>query len=111
MELVNRLDYGSVVPRAGSFRDASEPRAVWTQHTTVLEFAPSYDARNRSLVLFDRGDEILVQTGPEGVRFLLVSEKPIEERVAWYGPIVMNYPGQLEQAMAELQEGTFIKHR
>jgi quercetin 2,3-dioxygenase len=41
----------------------------------------------------------------------LVSGKPIEEPVAWYGPIVMNYQGQLKQAMIELQEGTFIKHK
>ena len=52
-----------------------------------------------------------VQAGPEGIRFLLVSGKPIEEPVAWYGPIVMNTPEQLRQAIAELNDGTFIKHR
>ncbi len=52
-----------------------------------------------------------MQAGPEGIRFLLVSGKPREEPVAWYGPIVMNYPGELKQAMIELQEGTFIKRR
>ena len=72
---------------------------------------PKYDARNHSLVLFDRGDEIAVQAGEEGIRFLLVSGKPIEEPVAWYGPIVMNTQEQLRQAMTELQSGTFIKHR
>ena len=70
-----------------------------------------YDVSNHSLVLFDRGDEIAVQAGDEGIRFLLVSGKPIEEPVAWYGPIVMNTQEQLRQAMAELQTGTFIKHR
>ena len=49
--------------------------------------------------------------GDEGIRFLLVSGKPIEEPVAWYGPIVMNTQEQLRQAIAELQNGTFIKHR
>ena len=48
------------------------------------------DARNRSLVLFDSGDEVVVQAGDEGIRFLLVSGKPLQEPVAWYGPIVMN---------------------
>ena len=62
-------------------------------------------------MLFDRGDEIVVQAGDEGIRFLLVSGKPIEEPVAWYGPIVMNTQEQLRQAMAELQTGDFIKHR
>jgi redox-sensitive bicupin YhaK (pirin superfamily) len=62
------------------------------------------------LVLFYRGDELTVQAGPQGIRFLLVSGKPIEEPVAWYGPIVMNTQEQLRQAVAELNEGTFIKH-
>jgi redox-sensitive bicupin YhaK (pirin superfamily) len=66
---------------------------------------------NRSLVLFDSGDEVVVQAGEEGVRFLLVSGKPIEEPVAWYGPIVMNTQEQLRQAVSELQQGTFIKPR
>jgi quercetin 2,3-dioxygenase len=65
---------------------------------------------NRSLVLFDSGDEVTVKTGDEGIRFLLVSGKPIEEPVAWYGPIVMNTQAELRQAVAELNSGTFIKH-
>jgi redox-sensitive bicupin YhaK (pirin superfamily) len=64
---------------------------------------------NRSLVLFDSGDEVTVQAGDEGIRFLLVSGKPIEEPVAWYGPIVMNTQAELRQAVAELRNGTFIK--
>ncbi len=68
-----------------------------------------YDIGNHSLVLFDRGDEIVVQAGPEGIRFLLVSGKPIEEPVAWHGPIVMNTQMELRQAMSELQNGTFIR--
>jgi len=70
-----------------------------------------YDVSNHSLVLFDRGDEIVVQAGPEGIRFLLVSGKPLEEPVAWYGPIVMNTDQELRTAMRELNDGTFIKHR
>ncbi|HEV2305245.1 MAG TPA: pirin-like C-terminal cupin domain-containing protein, partial [Candidatus Acidoferrales bacterium] len=64
-----------------------------------------------SLVLFDRGDEIAVQASDEGIRFLLVSGKPIEEPVAWYGPIVMNTQEELRQALAELHTGDFIKRR
>ena len=62
-------------------------------------------------MLFDSGDEVAVQAGPDGIRFLLVSGKPLQEPVAWYGPIVMNTQEQLRQAMSELQDGTFIKHR
>ena len=59
---------------------------------------PPADAENRSLVVFDRGDEVSVQAGEDGIRFLLVSGKPLEEPVAWYGPIVMNTQQELQQA-------------
>ena len=59
-------------------------------------------------MLFDRGDEVVVQAGDEGIRFLLVSGKPLEEPVAWYGPIVMNTQAELQQALTELRQGTFI---
>ena len=65
---------------------------------------------NRSLVVFGSGDDVTVQAGEEGIRFLLVSGKPIEEPVAWYGPIVMNTNAELQQAVTELRDGTFIKH-
>ena len=68
-------------------------------------------ADNRSLILFDRGDEVMVQAGEDGIRFLLVSGKPLEEPVAWYGPIVMNTQEQLRQAFTELEEGTFLKNK
>jgi quercetin 2,3-dioxygenase len=64
---------------------------------------------NRSLVLFDSGDEVTGQAGDEGIRFLLVSGKPLEEPVAWYGPIVMNTQAQLRQAFQELEQGTFLR--
>ena len=96
---------------SGTFRDSSRPLAVLTEQAAKPEAPPVYDAGNHSLVLFDRGDEIVVQAGDEGIRFLLVSGKPIEEPVAWYGPIVMNTQEQLRQAMGELQNGSFIKHR
>jgi hypothetical protein len=71
--------------------------------------APALEAGNRSLVLFDRGDEVTVQAGPEGIRFLLVSGKPLQEPVAWRGPIVMNTQDQLRQAFDELDRGTFLR--
>jgi redox-sensitive bicupin YhaK (pirin superfamily) len=95
----------------GTFRDASPPAGVLTERMasdTIVRASPG-EMGNRSLVLFDRGDEVVVQAGESGIRFLLVSGKPIEEPVAWYGPIVMNTEAQLRQAYAELQDGTFIK--
>lgn len=106
-----RTAFAYVFAGSGTFRDASSPRAVLTERVDKPEAAPVYDAvGNHSLVLFDRGDEIVVHAGDQGIRFLLVSGKPIEEPVAWYGPIVMNTQQQLRQAMNELQDGTFIKH-
>jgi redox-sensitive bicupin YhaK (pirin superfamily) len=64
---------------------------------------------NRSLVLFGSGDEVVVTAGEQGVRFLLVSGRPLQEPVAWQGPIVMNTPAELQQAYAELRAGTFIR--
>ncbi|MEX0627150.1 MAG: pirin-like C-terminal cupin domain-containing protein, partial [Cucumibacter sp.] len=65
---------------------------------------------DRTLVLFDAGDEITVQAGEQGIRFLLVSGKPLQEPVAWYGPIVMNTRAELAEAMSDLNAGTFIRH-
>ncbi len=101
--------FAYVFAGSGTFRDASEPRRVLTEQVGSNGGAAYDSAGNRSLVLFDRGDEVVVQAGDEGIRFLLVSGKPLEEPVAWYGPIVMNTQQQLEQAMAELRNGTFIK--
>ena len=64
---------------------------------------------NRTLVVFDTGDEVVVQAGEQGIRFLLVSGKPIREPVAWHGPIVMNTQAELMQAFADLRNGTFIR--
>ncbi|MGA7339092.1 MAG: pirin family protein [Terracidiphilus sp.] len=105
-----RNAFAYVFAGAGTFRDASDRRAVLTESAVDPNTQPVYDAKNHSLVLFDRGDEIVVQAGPEGIRFLLVSGKPLEEPVAWYGPIVMNTDAELRQAMRELQNGTFIRH-
>jgi redox-sensitive bicupin YhaK (pirin superfamily) len=74
-----------------------------------LDTAPPKEAGDRSLVLFDRGDEVVVQAGPDGICFLLVSGKPLQEPVAWYGPIVMNTQEQLRKAFNELQKGTFLE--
>lgn len=65
---------------------------------------------NRSLVLFGEGDDVTVRAGEAGIRFLLVSGRPLEEPVAWHGPIVMNTEEELRQAYRELRQGTFIKH-
>jgi hypothetical protein len=106
--------FAYVFEGSGSFRDASDPKAVLTEQVGAA--SPPADPvksriGDRSLVLFGSGDEVSVQAGEQGIRFLLVSGKPIEEPVAWYGPIVMNTPDELQKAYEELHDGTFIKQR
>ena len=104
-----RNAFAYVFAGAGDFCNASGPLEVPTEGAGWSDTTPPAHADNRSLVLFDRGDEVTVQARDEGVRFLLVSGKPLAEPVAWYGPIVMNTQEQLRQAFTELQEGTFLK--
>jgi redox-sensitive bicupin YhaK (pirin superfamily) len=105
----SRRAFAYVFAGSGSFRDASGPLAVRNELAEEAGIVDTGQVGNRSLVLFDRGDEVVVQAGDEGIRFLLVSGKPIDEPVAWYGPIVMNTEQELQQAYAELRNGTFIK--
>ncbi len=102
--------FAYVFAGSGTFRDASAPQRVLTEQTNgATTKSLPHESENRSLVLFDRGDEVVVQAGDEGIRFLLVSGRPIEEPVAWYGPIVMNTQQELRQAFNELRNGTFIR--
>ena len=93
----------------GRFGNASGPLAVPTESTGGADAHAPIQAENRSLLLFDRGDEVVVQAGEQGIRFLLVSGKPLQEPVAWHGPIVMNTQEQLQQAYDQLQKGTFLQ--
>jgi redox-sensitive bicupin YhaK (pirin superfamily) len=107
-----RHAFAYVFEGSGSFSGASQPFGVLTEKDTPAgETLVRERVGNRSLVLFDSGDEVTVQAGDEGIRFLLVSGKPLKEPVAWYGPIVMNTKAELQQAVTELRDGTFIKHK
>jgi redox-sensitive bicupin YhaK (pirin superfamily) len=104
--------FAYVFEGSGIFSEASKPFGVLTEKATPAgETLVRESTGNRSLVLFDSGDEITVQAGDDGIRFLLVSGQPLREPVAWYGPIVMNTKEELVQAVTELNNGTFIKHR
>lgn len=105
-----RKAFAYVFEGAGMFRDASDPHGVLLEKEVRGEEVNIRDlSGNRTLIQFDTGDEVTVQAGEEGIRFLLVSGRPIEEPVAWHGPIVMNTPDEIRQAMADLNNGTFIK--
>ena len=105
-----RHAFAYVFEGSGDFHSASKPFGVLTEKTDgTNEILVREQTGNRSLVLFDSGDEVTVQAGDQGVRFLLVSGKPIREPVAWYGPVVMNTQAELQKAFAELRDGTFIR--
>jgi quercetin 2,3-dioxygenase len=103
--------FAYVFDGSGKFCDASKPLSVPTESVGWLDTHPPVETDNRSLILFDNGDEVTVQAGENGVRFLLISGKPFKEPVAWYGPIVMNTQTELMKAFEELQDGTFIKQK
>ena len=104
-----RQAFAYVFAGSGLFSNASGPRAVPTEllPPTGIDIPPT-EADNRSLVLFDGGDEVTVQAGDEGIRFLLVSGRPLREPVAWHGPIVMNTQEELVKAFDDLDRGTFL---
>ena len=106
----SRHAFAYVFEGSGTFRDASAPQEVKTERVSASgALLQPEETGNRSLVLFDNGDEVVVQAGAAGIRFLLVSGKPLGEPVAWRGPIVMNTDAELRQAYAELRDGTFIR--
>ncbi len=104
-----RQAFAYVFAGSGNFAYASEPLSVPTESVGAPAPATLQEADNRSLVVFDAGDEITVEAGGQGIRFLLVSGRPLREPVAWHGPVVMNTQEELQQAFAELQDGTFLR--
>ena len=105
-----RRAFAYIFDGSGTFRDASRPRGVLLEKEVAGEEVNIRDlSGDRTLIQFGTGDEVTVQAGPDGIRFLLISGAPIQEPVAWHGPIVMNTQAELQQAMAELRNGTFIK--
>ena len=105
-----RQAFAYVFEGAASFRNADTPKGVLLEKEIAGQEVNIRDlSGNRTLVQFGAGDEVEVTAGPDGVRFLLVAGAPIQEPLAWHGPIVMNTQAELQQAMKELRNGTFIK--
>ena len=105
-----RQVFAYIFEGSGRFLNASEPfGALREEVVNGEEILVRDEVGNRSLVVFGSGDEVTVQAGEQGVRFLLVSGKPIREPVAWHGPIVMNTQAEIRQAIADLRSGAFIR--
>jgi len=105
-----RRAFAYVFQGAGQFADASAPGGVLLEKEVMGQEVNIRDlSGDRTLVRFGTGDEVTVQAGPDGIRFLLISGAPIQEPIAWHGPIVMNTQDELRQAMSDLRNGTFIR--
>jgi len=105
-----RRAFAYVFQGAGAFADAGAPGGVLLEKEVAGQELNIRDlSGDRTLVRFGSGDEVVVQAGAEGMRFLLISGAPIDEPVAWHGPIVMNTRAELQKAMQDLNNGTFIQ--
>ncbi len=105
-----RRAFAYVFEGTAAFADASLPSGILLEKEVMGEEVNIRDmSGDRTLIRFGTGDEVTVQAGENGVRFLLISGAPIEEPVAWHGPIVMNTRAELQQAINDLNNGTFIK--
>jgi hypothetical protein len=106
----SRRAFAYVFEGAGAFVDASAPSGILLEKELAGQEVNIRDlSGDRTLVRFGTGDEVIVQSGPKGVRFLLISGAPIDEPVAWHGPIVMNTKEEIRKAMLDLKNGTFIQ--
>jgi len=105
-----RRAFAYVFQGSARFADASAPEGVLLEKEVMGREVNIRDlSGNRTLIRFGTGDEVTVTAGAEGVRFLLISGAPLEEPVAWHGPIVMNTRAEIAEAMADLRNGTFIR--
>lgn len=105
-----RRAFAYVFEGAGSFRDAAAPIGVLVEKEIAGQEVNIRDmSGDRTLVRFGAGDAVTVTAGPKGIRFLLISGQPLKEPVAWHGPIVMNTRAEIDQALRDLRNGTFIK--
>ena len=100
-----------VIGGHGYFCKEKKPFAYEAEGKNYFDMKTDPVADNGTLILFEDGETIHVETEEEAVRFLFISGKPLGEPVAWYGPIVMNTQEELQLAFEEYRNGTFLKHK
>ncbi len=105
----NHNAFAYVIEGEGYFDGARTPFSHQAYGVNYFDMKPPCDCNDGTLILFGEGNSITVTTNQHPVRFLLISGKPINEPIAWYGPIVMNNQKELQQAFKEYRDGTFIK--
>lgn len=104
-----RKAFAYVIGGKGVFCNQDEPFGYDTEGVSYFDMESSALAENGTLVLFGDGESITITTGADPLRMLLISGNPLNEPVAWHGPIVMNTREELRLAFEEFQNGTFIK--
>ena len=102
--------FAYVIDGKGIFCNQKDPFAYDMEGVNYFDMERDPKVQNGMIVLFDDGDQVTVSTETDQVRLLLISGRPINEPVAWYGPIVMNTEEELRVAFEEYEKGTFIKH-
>ena len=102
--------FAYIIAGKGMFCKDAEPLYSEPQKSSTVKFEDGAFLENSTLILFSDGDTINITTKDEPVRFLLISGKPLNEPIAWNGPIVMNTQAELRTAFEEYQNGTFIHH-
>ncbi len=103
--------FAYVIEGQAVFCDQKDPYSYEEEGSNYFDLQREPELGNTSLVIFADGEQVKVATRDSGVRFLLISGKPIKEPVAWYGPIVMNTAEELQTAFDEYRKGTFIKYK
>lgn len=101
--------FAYVIDGKATFCDEQDPFAYEREGSNYFDMQHDRWQNDRTLILFEDGEQIVVTTEDNPVRFLLISGRPIHEPIAWYGPIVMNSEKELRQAFEELEHGVFIK--
>jgi quercetin 2,3-dioxygenase len=115
-DVVTNPEYLDITLEPGTIFERQTPR-THTVFAYVIDGAGAYsDNRSREfhdgqLVLFGSGKKITATASDKGMRFFLLTGKPLNEPVAWYGPIVMNTDDELRIAFEEYEKGTFIKDK
>jgi redox-sensitive bicupin YhaK (pirin superfamily) len=103
--------FAYVIGGRGYFGREKDPFTYEVEGVNYFDLERDAYLGNGMLALFDDGDEMVVSTEEREVRFLLISGEPIDEPIAWQGPIVMNTREELRTAFEEYRQGTFVKFR
>ena len=101
--------FAYIIDGKGVFCDEMNPYSYEEEGSNYFDLHREALLGNTELVVFGDGEQVKVTTEDYPIRFLLISGRPINEPVAWYGPIVMNTREELQTAFDEYQNGTFIK--